>query len=168
MTINEMLLLDVGSEDEKIEYYKKKLEEERERNPPPKIEVMPEDLDPTLRFKRMLSESDDPQSNFRSSLEVPREQLQNDLEMFEEDEAGGIGYYQSYNRNDLDPLENTGYIGSNPGGFQTMKGSESRHNIFSKPSSPSGRGFMVGERATTVHNESVYYDGGRESMGTNT
>jgi hypothetical protein len=37
--------------------------------------------------------------------------------MFEEDEAGGIGYYQSYNRNDLDPLENTGYIGSNPGGF---------------------------------------------------
>jgi hypothetical protein len=50
MTINEMLLLDVGSEDEKIEYYQKRLEEERLRNPPPKIEVTPEDLDPTLRL----------------------------------------------------------------------------------------------------------------------
>ena len=49
-----------------------------------------------------------------------------------------------------------------------MKGSELRHNIFSKPSSPRGGVFIVGERATTVHNESVYYDGGRESMGTNT
>ena len=50
MTINEMLLLDVGSEDEKIDYYQKKLAEERLRNPPPKVEVTPEDLDPTLRL----------------------------------------------------------------------------------------------------------------------
>ena len=50
MTINEMLLLDVGSEDEKIEYYRKKLEEENLRNPPPKIKVTEEDLDPTLRY----------------------------------------------------------------------------------------------------------------------
>ncbi len=165
MTINEMLMLDVGSEDEKIEYYKRKVEEDRLLNPLPKIEVTAEDLDPSLRFKRMLSDSgDDMQSNYRSSVEVPRDNFQNDLQMFGEDD--GRGYYQSYHPNDRDHLEGSGYIGSNPSGFNTMKSGEPRH-VFSKPSSPRGV-YVVGDRATTVQNESVCYDGGGVSAGTNT
>ena len=166
MTINEMLLLDVGSEDEKIDYYKSKVEEARLLNPPPKIEVTAEDLDPSLRFKRMLSDSgDDMQSNYRSSVEVPhRDNFQNDLQMFGDNDGGG--YYQSYHPNDRDYLEGSGYNGSNPSAFDTMKSGEPRH-VFSKPSSPRGV-YVVGDRATTVHNESVYYDGGGVSAGTNT
>ena len=165
MTINEMLLLDVGSEDEKIDYYKRQVEEIRLINPPPKIEVTPEDLDPSLRFKRMMSDSgDDMQSNFRSSVEVPRDNFHNDLQMFGEDE--GAGYYQSYHHNDRDYLEGSGYIGSNPSAFNTIKSGDPRH-VFSKPTSPGGV-YVIGDRATTVHNESVYYDGGGVSAGTNT
>ena len=54
MTINEMLLLDVGSEDEKIEYYKQVLQEERLRNPPPEVKVTEEDLHPELRYRRVI------------------------------------------------------------------------------------------------------------------
>ena len=167
ISINEMLLLDVGSEDEKIDYYKRKNEEIKLLNPPPKVEVTPEYLDPSLRFKRMLSDSgDDMQSNYRSSVEVPRDNfLQNDLQMFGEDDGGG-GYYQSYHPNDREYLEGSGYIGSNPSGFNTMKSGEPRH-VFSKPASPRGV-YVVVDRATTVHNESVYYDGGVDSAGTNT
>lgn len=172
MTINEMLLLDVGSEDEKIEYYKKKVEEDRLRNPPPKVEVLPEDLDPSLRFRRMLSQSSqDPNSNFRSSQEIPRDNLHNDLHVFDDYDAGGAPFHQSFNRHDLDLFENTGFNGSYPGegGFNTMKSNETRH-VFSKISSPRQEGYGHGERASTVLNESVvYYDGTRlDSYGTNT
>jgi hypothetical protein len=39
--------------------------------------------------------------------------------------------------------------------------------MFSKPSSPRGN-YIVGDRATTVNNDSVYYDGGGVSAGNNT
>ncbi len=56
-------------------------------------------------------------------------------------------------------------MGSNPeGGLITMKSGQTRH-MFSKPSSPR---YIVGDRATTVNNDSVYYDGGGISGGNNT
>jgi hypothetical protein len=39
--------------------------------------------------------------------------------------------------------------------------------MFSKPSSPRGN-YVPGDRATTVNNDSVYYNGGEVSGGNNT
>lgn len=88
MTINEMLLLDVGSEDEILEYYKSQVESEK---PPPPIIERIEPFENDLRYARImneLGETSEEQSNHNR-----RNTLTNDLRMCEDMDDGNFQNY---------------------------------------------------------------------------